>query len=126
LSGLSFPGLLVMDEPYVPEQRRLYWCYPPLLDADDPEPSRPAVVLIVSTNTSGETLIAWRSTTEQNGALHEKGAHPDLPKTGWFSRSRTVNPELWTPTNAKSIADPLLDEETFAHVWNDHVPEGLR
>lgn len=122
MSRLSFPGLLVMEDPFVPEQRRLYWCYPPLLDADDEEPRRPAVVLIVSTKASGEIFIAWRSTTEENGTAHEKGAHPVLGKKGWFSRSRTVNPALWTPQNAESI-DQLLDEETFAHVWNDHVPE---
>lgn len=108
-----------MDEPCEPEQRRLYWLHHPLLDPGDPETSRPAVVLIVSTSGAGEILVALRSTTERNGYEHE--AHPEVHlKKGWFSRSRSVDPELWTPRTAPSI-DLLLTEEAFARVWNDHV-----
>jgi len=110
-----------MEEPFEPEPRRLYWLYPPLLDAGDEEANRPAVVLIVSTMGAGEIFVVWRSSTEKNGYEHEAHSEVGLKK-GWFSRSRTIDPELWTPDKARSI-DLLLDEEAFARVWNDHVRE---
>lgn len=110
---------MVMEEPFEPEQRRLYWLYPPVLDPGDEEPNRPAVVLIVSNVGAREILVAWRSSSEKNGYEHE--AHPEVGlKKGWFSRSGTIDPELWTPANARSV-DLLLDEAAFARVWNDHV-----
>jgi hypothetical protein len=115
-------GLALSDEPYIPEQRRLYWLRKPLLDAGDPEPERPGVVLIVPGDHGDWIRVGMRSSTEQNGQFHVRHPRHRLTKDGYFSRSRSVNPELWTPNNAESI-DLLLDDETFAYVWNDLVQE---
>lgn len=117
-------GLSAADEPYTPDVRRLYWLSAVLLDPGDPEPERPAVVLVISEKPGGEIFVGLRSSTEVNGARHEKRREVGLEKDGYFSRGRPINPELWTPNNARSI-ELLLDEETFSYVWNDLVPEGF-
>ena len=55
------------DEPYVPEVRRLYWLKSVLLDAEDPEPERPAVVLLISKKPGREIFVGLRSSSEDNG-----------------------------------------------------------
>lgn len=115
-------GLSAADEPYLPEVRRLYWLKSVLLDPDDPEPERPAVVLVISEKPGGEIFVGLRSSTEANGTPHDKHPALGLSKNGWFSRGRPISPQLWTPNNACSI-DLLLDEVAFSYVWNDLVPE---
>ena len=123
LTRLVLPnGLAVADEPYVPEVRRLYWLSSVLLDAFDPEPERPAVVLVISQRPGGEIFVGLRSSSERNGTSHDKQPGVGLTKEGFFSRGRPISPDLWTPNNARSI-DLLLDEATFAFVWKDLVPE---
>lgn len=123
LTRLVIPGGLdVADEPYVPDVRRLYWLASVLLDPMDPEPERPAVVLVISQKPGGEIFVGLRSSSEHNGTRHDKHPAVGLTKDGFFSRGRPVSPDLWTPNNARSI-DLLLDEETFAYVWKDLVPE---
>lgn len=125
MTRLVIPGgLSAADEPYVPDVRRLYWLRPPLLGPEDPEPERPAVVLVISQKAGCEILVGLRTSTERNGTPHEKHPKQGVTKDGWFSRSRSINPQLWTPNNASSI-DLLLDEATYAYVWNDLVPEGF-
>jgi hypothetical protein len=112
------PGLDGFDEPYVPDLRRLYWVTQPLLDADDPKPKRPVVVIAVPQDVYGVVTFAVRSSTEKNGQFDPK--HPDhgLSLSGWFSRFRTRSCLLWTPEHAQSV-EFLLDEETFSYVLRD-------
>ena len=117
-------GLSVAEDPYIPEVRRLYWLKSVLLDPADPEPERPAVVLVISGMPGGEILVGLRTSTEANGTHHDKHPEHGLGKAGRFSRGRSINPELWTPSNARSLG-LLLDEETFAYVCRDLLPEGL-
>lgn len=104
--------------------RRLYRLNAVLLDPGDPEPERPAVVLVISRKPGGEIYVGLRSSTEVNGTPHDKHPAAGLMKDGYFSRGRPISPDLWTPNNARSI-ELLLDEETFSYVWNDLVPEGF-
>lgn len=123
MTRLVLPGgLSAADEPYVPEVRRLYWLRSVLLDPEDPEPERPAVVLVISRKPGGEIFVGLRSSSEDNGTPHRKCPAAGLTKDGFFSRGRPISPDLWTPNNARSI-DLLLDERTYAYVWNDLVPE---
>ena len=115
-------GLSAAYQPYVPDVRRLYWLKSVLLDTGDPEPERPAAVLVISEKPGGEIFVGLRSTSEENGTRHERHPEVGLTKDGYFSRGRPISPQLWTPSNACSI-DLLLDEETFSYVWNDLVPE---
>lgn len=115
-------GLLVAEDPLIPGLRELYWLESPLLDRSDPESSRPAVVLTVPTQPGEEIFVALRSSTEKNGELHEKQPGHGLARDGWFSRGRSINPELWTPMTARPI-DLLLDETTFAYVCKDLLLE---
>jgi hypothetical protein len=104
--------------------RRLYWLERVLLDPADPEDRRPAVVLVVAQRPGSEILVGLRSSTERNGEWHDRRPELGLSKEGWFSRARSIDPELWTPNNAHSI-DLLLDEVTFSYVVNDLVPDGV-
>ncbi len=116
LTRLVLPGgLSVADEPYVPEVRRLYGLKSVLLDAEDPEPERPAVVLLISKKPGREIFVGLRSSSEDNGTPHDKQPAAGLTRDGFFSRGRPISPDLWTPNNARSI-DLLLDEATFAYV----------
>ncbi len=111
------PGLAASGEPYLPDLRRLDWLGHDLLDPHDPEPRRPAAVLLLPTVKDEDILVALRSTTERNGQFHPRCPQLGL-KDGWFSRGRRIDPELWTPENAASI-DLLLDEETHSYVLLD-------
>lgn len=111
-------GLLASDEPYEPDVGRLYWLRPPLLDPNDPEPERPAVVMAVPDDRYGQITIVMRSSTESNGQFHPKDRANGLTKDGWFSRMRTVPGLLWTPDAARSI-EVVLDETTFAYIQRD-------
>ena len=123
MTRLVLPGgLSAADQPYRPEVRRFYWLSAVLLDPCDPEWERPAVVLVISQKPGGEIYVGLRSSTEVNGTPNDKHPAAGLAKKGYFSRGRPISPELWTPNNARSI-ELLLDEETFAYVWNDLVPK---
>lgn len=111
-------GLLASGEPYAPDIGRLYWLRPPLLDPDDPEPERPAVVMVVSDDEYGQITIVTRSSTEGNGQFHPKNPAKGLTKDGWFSRMKAVPALLWTPDVAQSIG-VVLDETTFAYIQRD-------
>jgi hypothetical protein len=111
-------GLLALDEPYEPEIRRFYWLQRCLLDANDPEPERPAVVVALSADGEGVITVVTRSSTEKNGQFHPRCPEHGLNKNGWLGRLRSVSTELWTPTNARSVG-LLLDEETFSYVFRD-------
>jgi hypothetical protein len=111
-------GLVASGEPYVPDVGRLYWLRQPLLDPDDPEEERPAVVVAVPHDPYGQIAIVTRSSTEKNGQFHPRDPQQGLNKDGWFSRMRTVAAVLWTPEAACSL-DLVLDEETFAYVLRD-------
>lgn len=111
-------GLLASDEPYEPDVGRLYWLRPPLLDPNDPEPERPAVVMAVPDDRYGQITIVMRSSTERNGQFHPRDRANGLTKDGWFSRMRTVPGLLWTPDAARSI-EVVLDETTFAYIQRD-------
>lgn len=110
-------GLLASGEPYEPDVGRLYWLRPPLLDPDDPEPERPAVVMDVPADEYGQITIVTRSSSEENGQFHPKDPASGL-KNGWFSRMKTVPALLWTPDAARSI-EVVLDETTFAYIQRD-------
>lgn len=107
-------GLLAADEPYVPDIGRLYWLEKPLLDPQDPEAARPGAVLAISDDGNVIT-VAQRSSSEQKGEFHPKDRDHGLNKDGWFSRLRSVQSVLWTPSNAHSV-DLVLDEPTLAYV----------
>jgi hypothetical protein len=111
-------GLLASGEPYEPDVGRLYWLQQPLLDPNDPEPERPAVVMGVPDDQYGQITIVTRSSTEKNGQFHPKDPASGLTKDGWFSRMRNVPALLWTPDAARSIK-AVLDETTFAYIQRD-------
>lgn len=111
-------GLAASGEPYEPDIGRLYWLRPPLLDPDDPEEERPAVVVAVPDDPHGQITIVMRSSTEKNGQFHPRDPAHGLTKDGWFSRMRPVAAVLWTPDVARSI-DLVLDDGTFAYVMRD-------
>lgn len=111
-------GLLASGEPYEADVGRLYWLRPPLLDPDDPEPERPAVVMAVPDDEYGQITIVTRSSTEKNGQFHPKDRASGLTKDGWFSRMKTVPAVLWTPDAAQSI-EAVLDDTTFAYIQRD-------
>jgi hypothetical protein len=111
-------GLLASEDPYEPDVGRLYWLRPPLLDPDDPEPARPAVVMAIPDDEYGQITIVTRSSTEKNGQFHQRDPANGLTKDGWFSRIRTVPALLWTPDVAQSI-EVFLDDTTFAYIQRD-------
>jgi hypothetical protein len=113
-------GLLEASGPYLPDVQRLYHLLGPLLEVDDPEDERPAVVLAIPEETPGDIWVGLRSSTEENGVFHRAEPALELYKDGWFSRLRTISTELWTPEYAKST-NHLLDEETFAYVYRDYL-----
>lgn len=111
-------GLDAAGKPYLPDLRRLYWLYQPLLDPGDREYSRPAVVVAVPSDLFGIITVVQRSSTDGSGTFHRKEPAHGLSKDGWFSRVRPIQAALWTPTTAKSL-DLLLDEETYSYVLRD-------
>ncbi len=111
-------GLLASDEPYEPEVRRFYWLHRCLLDPNDPEPERPAVVLTLPADEAEVITVVTRSSTEKNGQFHPRCPAQGLNKDGWLNRLRSVSAEMWTPSNARSI-ELLLDEVTFSYVLLD-------
>lgn len=111
-------GLFASTEPYRPDLGRIYWLRPPLLDPDDPEPERPAVVMAVPDHEYGQITIVTRSSTEQNGQFHPKDPANGLTKNGWFSRMKTVPALLWTVDVAHSI-EAVVDDTMFAYIQRD-------
>jgi hypothetical protein len=111
-------GLIASGEPYEPDVGRLYWLRPPLLDPDDPEDERPAVVMRIPDDVYGQITIVTRSSTEKNGQFHPKDPENGLTKNGWFSRMKNVPALLWTPDAATSI-EAVVDDTTFAYVQRD-------
>lgn len=111
-------GLLASEEPYEPDVGRVYWLRDPLLDPDDPEAERPAVVMAVPDDEFGQITIVTRSSTEKNGQFHPKDPANGLNKDGWFSRMKTVPALLWTP-DAASSTEAVLDDATLAYIQRD-------
>jgi hypothetical protein len=119
ISLIKIPlGLDAAMQPYMPEVRRLYWLHRPLLDPQDPEDARPAVVVALPPDETGLIKVVQRSSTERNGQFHARQPEFKLSKDGWFSRLRPIQAVLWTPSTAESI-DLLVDEETFSYILKD-------
>jgi hypothetical protein len=107
-------GLFASDEPYVPDVQRLYRLYPPLLDPNDPKPTRPAVVV----RADADIVVVTRSASAKKGVFHANSPAGGLTKDGRFSRVRSVSALLWTPKVAKSL-DLVLDDATFKLVCEE-------
>lgn len=98
--------------------KRFYRLQKVLLAPDDPEETRPGVVMRLPVEDDDVIVVALRSSTERNGQVHDPQGVAGLNKRGWFSRILPVDPVLWTPENAPSM-DAELDDITFAYVQRD-------
>jgi hypothetical protein len=105
---------LYQDEPFIPDMQMVYWVDTTILPPGDPEPDRPAVVVLVPTSTVGTVHVVTRSSTDPFGVPHARAPDLGLNKPGRFSRLQSVQCQLWTPGNVRSTGK--LDAATFAAV----------